>query len=482
MVKIKKMLLTPNSYSRPQRGISVNGIVWHWVANPNTSAEANRNFFESRKSGGSGYGSAHYIIDLDGSVIQCLPDNEMGYHVGSNTYTSSALRELGSYPNGTSIGIECTHVDWNGKMTEATRKALIELTAELCKKHGLTANDVWTHQEVVGWKDCHRWYVNNVSDYTVDKGAVGRILNGKEVSISKPKPVDRNDIVMVESDSKGMYEIKKGDTFWGISQAFDVTVEELEKLNPNVNPSKLSIGQKVKIKEVPDKEYINLPASEDSWRVYPLSATPVKGNEVGFLNPKKFGGLKYQVLGEQSQDVYIIKTEDFGKVKLYGHPSTGATFSGKSTVKKSKPAKTKPKNVSIGRVKGDVWLHKTADFSSSSRSKVLKTGESYKVYGTKNGMYDLGSGFVSTKYIDIVGKENDYDLPHVTLRRGSRGSNVVKVQRALNKLNFKCGKEDGVYGATTENAVKRFQMVHDAYHVTGVYNSRVESRMESLLK
>ncbi|WP_053074928.1 N-acetylmuramoyl-L-alanine amidase family protein [Ornithinibacillus californiensis] len=73
-------------------------------------------------------------------------------------------------------------------------------------------------------------------------------------------------------------------------------------------------------------QYIHLPASENSWRVYPLNVAPVRGNEKGFLNPAKFGGLTYEILGNPQAHVYTIETSDFGKVKIYGHPSTGATI------------------------------------------------------------------------------------------------------------------------------------------------------------
>ncbi|WP_053071997.1 N-acetylmuramoyl-L-alanine amidase family protein [Ornithinibacillus contaminans] len=73
-------------------------------------------------------------------------------------------------------------------------------------------------------------------------------------------------------------------------------------------------------------EYIHLPASETSWRVYPLDVAPTKGNEVGFLNPAKFGGLTYEIIGKTTPDVYIIETQDFGRVQIYGHRSTGAVI------------------------------------------------------------------------------------------------------------------------------------------------------------
>jgi N-acetylmuramoyl-L-alanine amidase len=60
--------------------------------------------------------------------------------------------------------------------------------------------------------------------------------------------------------------------------------------------------------------------------------------------------------------------------------------------------------VKLGEVVSDVWLHNKPDTDDSSRVRVLKQGERYKVYGEKNGMYDLGGGyFASKKYIKIIG-------------------------------------------------------------------------------
>ncbi|MEL6866296.1 MAG: N-acetylmuramoyl-L-alanine amidase, partial [Bacteroidota bacterium] len=55
------------------------GIVAHWTANRSRGADAmaNRNYFNTTDR----YASAHYIID-DHSIIQCLPDHEVAYHVG----------------------------------------------------------------------------------------------------------------------------------------------------------------------------------------------------------------------------------------------------------------------------------------------------------------------------------------------------------------------------------------------------------------
>ncbi|MGE8206649.1 glycoside hydrolase family 73 protein [Heyndrickxia sp. NPDC080065] len=84
-------------------------------------------------------------------------------------------------------------------------------------------------------------------------------------------------------------------------------------------------GKKVeKPTEVKPSKKVHLPATDSSWRVYPTNKAPVVGNEIGKLNPKKFGGLSYDILGNPQKDVYTIQTRDFGKVNIYAAPSTGS--------------------------------------------------------------------------------------------------------------------------------------------------------------
>lgn len=178
-LRVQSEYLTPNPFSRPGTRLKrVKGIVIHWVANPKSTARNNRDFFERRKAGKSGYGSAHYIVCLDGSVVQCLPETEVGYHVGSKTYTDAAVTRLSRYPNDCTIGIECCHLDWDGRMTQETWRATVKLAAQLLKRYGLTANDLWLHKEVVGWKDCHRWFVKNPPEWARFKADVALELGG----------------------------------------------------------------------------------------------------------------------------------------------------------------------------------------------------------------------------------------------------------------------------------------------------------------
>ena len=154
-------LLTINEWSRPKRPLeSIKGLVIHWVGNPQTDANANWRYFEYRKGGTAGYGSAHYIVGLEGEVLHCIPDNEMAYHVGADKYTDYALAKYGTYPNNCTIGIETCHLDWEGNYSTKTLEELAGLITNLCDIYKLhPIRDVTTHNAITG-KDCPRFFVN----------------------------------------------------------------------------------------------------------------------------------------------------------------------------------------------------------------------------------------------------------------------------------------------------------------------------------
>ena len=141
-------LLTPNSHSRPQLPlVEINGIVIHYTANPGTTAQENRDYFENLEDSDEDiYVSSHFVIGLDGEIIQCIPSSEMSY--ASNDRNMDTL------------AIECCHPDETGEFTGATYSSLVELTAWLCKAFDLTPDDVIRHYDITG-KDCPKYYVEH---------------------------------------------------------------------------------------------------------------------------------------------------------------------------------------------------------------------------------------------------------------------------------------------------------------------------------
>ena len=146
---VEKDYLTVNPYSRPGDALEkINGVVIHYVGNPGTTAHANRNYFESLSSGAEDtYASSHFIVGLDGEVIQCVPLTEVAY--ASNTR------------NEDTVSIEVCHPDETGQFSPVTYARTVELTAWLCRTFKLNpSQDVIRHYDVTG-KICPKYYVDN---------------------------------------------------------------------------------------------------------------------------------------------------------------------------------------------------------------------------------------------------------------------------------------------------------------------------------
>ena len=140
-------LLTVNPYSRPGTALEkVNGIVIHYTANPGATAIANRNYFENLKDTHTTKASSHFVVGLEGEIVQCIPTAEIAY--ASNDRNSDT------------ISIECCYKNEDGSFEQATYDSVIKLTAWLCAKFGLTSEDVIRHYDVTG-KLCPLYYVEH---------------------------------------------------------------------------------------------------------------------------------------------------------------------------------------------------------------------------------------------------------------------------------------------------------------------------------
>ena len=136
---------------------AVRDLAVHYVANPGTSAMANRNYFEGPDSGTG----AHFIVGLEGEVLALIPTDEK----------SCATNER----NVDTISIEVCHPDETGKFSEATYESLIRLLAYLCNEFDLTEENLIRHYDVTG-KLCPRYYVENPEAWETLKADVAEAL------------------------------------------------------------------------------------------------------------------------------------------------------------------------------------------------------------------------------------------------------------------------------------------------------------------
>jgi len=175
-MEIVRKYLTVNGFSRTGKKRSKTlGIIIHNIGVPNQKAESVIAYFESLKNQNAMdskpdvSASAQYVIDLDGTVYQIMGEDERAYHCGTSKvdpisgfiYTEKARDKFGQFatfpdrasPNACTIGIELCHKE-HGVFTSETIGSAVTLCAALCKRYGLNEQDIMTHNEVVGWKNC----------------------------------------------------------------------------------------------------------------------------------------------------------------------------------------------------------------------------------------------------------------------------------------------------------------------------------------
>ena len=181
-MKVVQDFITSKINRPGQKLVTVKGIVIHWTANTAKGADATRHRKYVQNT--DRYGAAQYYVD-DKIVMQIMPENEVAWAVGANSYTKigKSLYANGKPPNYTTISIEmCVNSDADFKLVVENT---VELVVYLLQKYHLTINDIYRHYDITG-KDCPHMYINQkdwgVFLYRV-KDALGDVQNGRKIEL-----------------------------------------------------------------------------------------------------------------------------------------------------------------------------------------------------------------------------------------------------------------------------------------------------------
>ena len=156
-------LLTPNKYSRPETPVGeITGIVIHYVGNPSTTAKQNRDYFEDLAVTHLTSASSHFIVGLQGEILQCVPLDEVAY--------------ASNHRNNDTISIEVCHPDADGKFNDVTYATVVRLTAWLVLEYELEVEDVIRHHDVTG-KLCPLYYVEHEDAWLQFKADVQKYID-----------------------------------------------------------------------------------------------------------------------------------------------------------------------------------------------------------------------------------------------------------------------------------------------------------------
>lgn len=128
---------SPNYNQRPA-GMPIDTLLLHHTAS-RADALATARYFANPAS----QVSAHYIVDRDGSIIQCVPDAERAWHAGASIFDGRP--DVNNY----SIGIEICNVgDDIEPYPNAQVQATIRLAAYLMQKYGIPLSRITRHRDV----------------------------------------------------------------------------------------------------------------------------------------------------------------------------------------------------------------------------------------------------------------------------------------------------------------------------------------------
>ncbi|KIO60252.1 Phage N-acetylmuramoyl-L-alanine amidase [Caldibacillus thermoamylovorans] len=325
MVQIRQMLVSPKKY-----GIKCPyAMTPEYITVHNTANDASANNEIQYMINNSSQVSYHIAVD-DVEAVQGLPLNRNGWHSGD-----------GNGPgNRKSIGIEICYSKSGGERYRKAEQNAIKLIAQLLKERGWGIERVKKHQDWSGKYCPHR--ILEEGRWEAFKAEIQRELNGQPAAPVAPSNgnIDVGSIVTVAAHAT---HYQTGQPIADFVKGRQYKVIQIKDVNQS-NSKKAYLldgimswvleqdivetgGQAVAPQPQAKKRYIVLPANATSWTVYKPDRPPIKANKAniaGTLRPSKFGGLEYEILEDLGGHVYKIRTGDFGVVKIYGAPSTGA--------------------------------------------------------------------------------------------------------------------------------------------------------------
>ncbi|RBW69384.1 D-alanyl-D-alanine carboxypeptidase family protein [Bacillus taeanensis] len=240
------------------------------------------------------------------------------------------------------------------------------------------------------------WLENNAADY----GFIIRYPQGKEsitnydyepwhlryIGEDHAKEIEVQNITLEEylsqdsSDNNSSYYIvQPGDTFWEIANSQGVSLDKLLELNSDIAPKRLQVGMKV-----------NLPGSSNGTPNNPDHNGNLDSNVSYTIKPgDTFWGIASQYSG--------VTVEELENANSSIDPYDLRV--GTEIVVPTKTSNDNGSQEELGTASGNVWIHLTPDFKSSSRIGLLYEGEEVKIIGEANNMYKIKDGYVSKYYI-----------------------------------------------------------------------------------
>ena len=172
------------------------------------------------------------------------------------------------------------------------------------------------------------WSIYNVNGPYVTDSRIGALAPAQFGGLSYEIQGEKgNNVYLMQTESFGLVAIWAGDS----DSTFTSVPIYLDPVNGGQGGGTTAgTGQ-----------YLNLHPHVASWSIYNVNGPYVTASRIGAVAPAQYGGLSYAILGNPTTDVYIIQTENFGRVAIWagdsdssitGNPTYGAgSYTGSSS-------------------------------------------------------------------------------------------------------------------------------------------------------
>lgn len=409
MVKITETLIPAYSKARPCRPRrAFRGVTIHETGNYGKGSGAkNHSLYKTVNGGWNSVESYHYVVD-DKEAFRLVPESEITWHAGDGGNGTG---------NNETVSIEiCVNPD---SVFSTACKNAAQITADILKRNGKTDARRWVYQH-------NNWSGKNCPEKIRKSGAWNSFLNDVQMYLN-----GQTSSVQVPSTNVGdtvIYRVRKS---WVESVSQLGAYKDLNNAKECVdkNPGYYVFDSEGNVVypvtqgtsvHTEAKKYVNLHAVRETWAVYPLNVQPVKANACGYLNPKQYGGLTYEVIKSLGGSVYVINTSSFGMVQIYcscdneGEVSPTPRYSKGSVGSTGSVNQTSSGDKEVSRTNKSGTCHPTTTLNFRSLPNTST--------GNVEGQYHEGE-FV---YYDLIVETNRYTWISWIGRTGTRRYMAVK--------------------------------------------------------
>lgn len=213
--------LSPNYTAMSNKKNEV--IVIHHMAGKLTVEQCGNVFAPASRKASSNYG-----VDSNGRIGLYVEEKNRSWATSSKAIDSRAI----------TIEVANSVAGGNWPVSDKAMASLINLCVDICKRNGIKKLNYTGDKS--GNLQMHRWYAAT--------GCPGEYLASKFPYIANEvnKRLNGNTTPSLP-ESSGTYTIQKGDTLSSIARKYGTTYQKLAELNGIQDPSKIYVGQVLKV-------------------------------------------------------------------------------------------------------------------------------------------------------------------------------------------------------------------------------------------